>query len=111
MRGTEGRLEARLVTTRVAYKRDLIAALGAWGPEPPEGTITGTAGTPGSWSGADGDPDSCAQVQATVPTPTASPATAWTEGQYVPTDDAVGVHWDGSAWQCGPVPGEGMLWL
>src|SRR6516225_8129870 len=32
---------------------------------------------------------------------TASPATAWTTGQYVITADHIGAHWTGSAWAAG----------
>lgn len=57
-----------------------------------------TAGIPGSWtpagSTAPADLAACASV-------TASPATAWTTGQYVVTGDNAHVHWGGSAWATG----------
>jgi hypothetical protein len=35
---------------------------------------------------------------------TASPATAWSTGQYVITADHLGAHWSGSAWVAGVAP-------
>jgi hypothetical protein len=63
-----------------------------------------TAGTPGTWtpSGAD-PPATVADLIAGVPnTVTASPASAWTTGQYVETADLADAHWSGSAWVAGP---------
>jgi hypothetical protein len=60
-----------------------------------------TAGTPGSFtpSGAS-TPASLAAMTGI----TASPATAWTTGQYVLLGDASHAHWDGSAWVAGDAP-------
>jgi hypothetical protein len=33
---------------------------------------------------------------------TATPATAWTSGQYVTLGDGSKAHWDGTAWVAGP---------
>jgi hypothetical protein len=59
---------------------------------------TATAGFPGFYSPSG----------ATVPANlagltgiTASPATAWTTGQYIITADLIGAHWSGSAWVVG----------
>jgi len=64
-----------------------------------------TAGTPGTWSGSGTVPASVAALQAAIPAIVATPATAWTTGQYVQTLTA-GVpgqaHWSGSAWVTGP---------
>ncbi|MDX3525076.1 hypothetical protein P1P75_01050 [Streptomyces sp. ID05-39B] len=57
-----------------------------------------TAGTPGSFtpsgSVAPGDITDLTTV-------TASPATAWTTGQYVVLGDATEAHWDGDSWESG----------
>jgi hypothetical protein len=57
-----------------------------------------TAGTPGVFtpSGAT-TPANLAALTGI----TASPATAWTTGQYVVTADLLGAHWTGSAWAAG----------
>jgi hypothetical protein len=62
-------------------------------------TATGaTAGAPGFYtpSGA-GVPANLAALTGV----TASPATAWTVGQYVITADLLANHWSGSAWVAG----------
>jgi hypothetical protein len=66
---------------------------------------TFTAGTPGSFAPAGStEPSTLAELTG-GPAVTASPATAWTVGQYVqlPTTSAAGdrVHWTGSAWVTG----------
>jgi len=60
-----------------------------------------TAGTPGSWtpSGAQA-PANLAACTGVV----ASPASAWTTGQYAVTGDTQHVHWSGSAWASGDAP-------
>jgi hypothetical protein len=35
---------------------------------------------------------------------TASPATAWTTGQYVVLGDATHAYWSGAAWTAGQAP-------
>lgn len=66
-----------------------------------------TAGIPGSWNGT--APASVADLQGGIPNVvTASPATAWTAGQYVQTltADAAGrATWSGSGWVGGVAPG------
>lgn len=56
-----------------------------------------TAGIPGSFNGA--YPDTLAELQASDIT--ASPATAWTTGQYVELGDASQANWNGTAWVAG----------
>lgn len=79
-----------------------IIVLGAEGT-PASGA---TAGTPGSWTPAGSDPPaSPADLIANDPVVvTASPATAWTTGQYVQTQTSgTGgrAHWSGTAWVAG----------
>jgi hypothetical protein len=68
-----------------------------------------TAGTPGAFTPANSDPpDSPAKLIAAQPNAvTASPATAWTSGQYVQTGTsgtAGRAHWNGTAWVAGAKP-------
>lgn len=80
--------------------------------QPPDDTIgcvpitpsTGaTAGTPGTWTPPlSGPPATLAALQVAAPPITASPATAWTTGQYVIVGDGTHVHWSGTAWATGP---------
>lgn len=72
---------------------------------PPAGTgSTGaTAGTPGTWTPSGSNPPANA-AGATSGGVTASPATAWTTGQFVQgsTAGTAGeMHWTGSAWAAG----------
>lgn len=75
----------------------------------PEFAATATAGIPGTWGPADTVvPTTVAALIAGSPKPvTASPATAWTTGQYVQTQTA-GVpgraSWNGTAWVAGAAP-------
>jgi hypothetical protein len=68
-----------------------------------------TAGTPGTWTpaGSTPPPTVAALIAGSPVTVTASPATAWTTGQYVQTGTA-GVpgqaSWNGTAWVSGPRP-------
>lgn len=80
-----------------------------WGGNGPPATGA-TAGIPGTWTPAGSKPPaSVAALQAGTPnTVTASPATAWTAGQYVQTrtTGAAGrATWTGSAWVGGVAPG------
>jgi len=74
----------------------------------PSGPATGaTAGTPGTWTPAGSEPPaSVADLTAGIPNAvTASPATAWTTGQYVQTGTAGTpgqAHWSGTAWVAAP---------
>jgi hypothetical protein len=60
-----------------------------------------TAGTPGTWTPAGAEaPDEFT----TMDTVTASPATAWTTGEYVVLGDGTFANWAGAAWQSGVAP-------
>lgn len=66
-----------------------------------------TAGVPGAWTpGGSTPPTTVANLIAGTPNAiTASPATAWTAGQYVQTGTAGlpgQAHWDGAAWVAAP---------
>jgi hypothetical protein len=57
-----------------------------------------TAGIPGTWTPAGADtPNAFTSMDAI----TASPATAWTTGQYVVLGDGSLAHWGGAAWTSG----------
>ena len=62
------------------------------------GSTEGTAGAPGSFDHA--APANFAALAGI----TASPDTAWTEGQYVALGDASHAYWDGGAWVVGDAP-------
>lgn len=67
----------------------------------PDGAVAATgatAGTPGSYTPTGATVPANLAALATV---TASPATAWTTGQYVQTADTQHNHWSGSAWAAG----------
>lgn len=73
------------------------------GPErdntPPAVDATGaTAGTPGTFTPAGATPPANLAAMSGI---TATPATAWTTGQYVALGDVSHAHWDGSAWTAG----------
>jgi hypothetical protein len=77
--------------------------------EPPAAAVAATgatAGIPGTWTPAGSTPPANA-AGATSSGVVASPATAWTVGQYVQGSTA-GVpgqmHWSGAAWVAGPKP-------
>lgn len=57
-----------------------------------------TAGIPGTWDGV--RPADLAELQASAIT--ASPATAWTTGQFVYVGDGSKAHWDSTDWVAGP---------
>lgn len=57
-----------------------------------------TAGTPGTWTPAGSEG---AASLAKLSGITASPATAWTVGQYVLLGDGTFAHWVGAAWAGG----------
>jgi hypothetical protein len=60
---------------------------------------TATAGTPGTWNGI--RPFTLAELQGGGIT--ATPATAWTTGQFVYLGDGSKAHWTATAWAAGPV--------
>lgn len=76
-----------------------FAGAGDWST-PGAVTATGaTAGTPGTFTPSGSvAPANLAAMTGVV----ASPATAWTTGQYVATGDAAHVHWSSTAWAAGP---------
>jgi len=57
-----------------------------------------TAGTPGTLTPANSYPP---QTLADADTVTATPATAWTAGQYINLGDGSTAHWDGTNWVAG----------
>jgi len=70
---------------------------GGWSNNGPA-TTGATAGTPGTFTPAGSDsPDKFAELTGV----TATPATAWTTGQYVVLGDATQAHWTGTAWAAG----------
>ena len=74
------------------------------------GATGATAGIPGTWTPAGAPPPATvAALQGGTPNPvTASPATAWTAGQYVQTATAGApgrATWTGSGWVGGVAPG------
>lgn len=65
-------------------------------------TATGaTAGTPGAFTPSGAVTPLAIDDLADV---TASPATAWTEGQYVVLGDSSSAYWDGDSWAVGAAP-------
>lgn len=68
-------------------------------PDQPDATGA-TAGTPGTFTPAGGvRPVDLAALQASAVV--ATPATAWTAGQYVILGDGSFAHWDGDSWESG----------
>jgi hypothetical protein len=57
-----------------------------------------SAGTPGAWTPANADTPNRFQSMDAI---TATPATAWTTGQYIVLGDGSLAHWAGSAWASG----------
>jgi len=67
-------------------------------PVEPPPTTGATAGAPGTWTPAGAvAPAAFADLGAI----TATPATAWTTGDYVVLGDASEAYWDGAAWAVG----------
>lgn len=79
-----------------------------WEAEPaPIPAVGAVAGIPGTWTPAgSAAPSSVANLIAGVPNAvTATPATAWTVGQYVQTGTAGAAgqaHWNGTTWVTAP---------
>jgi hypothetical protein len=70
---------------------------GGWSNNGPA-TTGATAGIPGTFTPAGADsPDKLAELTGV----TATPATAWTTGQYVLLGDGSKAHWSGTAWVIG----------
>ena len=70
----------------------------AWSNIVPTGA---TAGTPGNWTPTGANPP---DIFAKMTGLTASPATAWTTGQYVVLDDGSHAYWNGTTWIAGNAP-------
>jgi hypothetical protein len=99
--------EVTAATTMYAPNQQCVRADGS-GPAAVYATGA-TAGIPGAWTPAGSiAPRTQADAMAGKPTTiTASPATAWTTGQYVQTQTAGApgrVCWTGSAWVGGAAP-------
>jgi hypothetical protein len=98
-----------LTPAGAAEIRDLPGVKALWNTEGWTETVTSTgatAGTPGSWTPAGSQPPPDA-AGATTKGITASPATAWTTGQYVQGSTAGTpgqMHWSGTAWVAGAAP-------
>lgn len=72
-------------------------------PAGPAAATGATAGAPGVFTPAGSDgPDNLAALQASGVV--ASPATAWTTGQYIELDDGTHAYWDGDSWEAGEAP-------
>ena len=107
--GGEARMALTADVTFPATGKPLVCFGNASGSESVGGfPATGaTAGTPGSWTPTGATPPATvADLIAGVPeTVVASPATAWTTGQFVQTGTAGApgqAHWSGSAWVAAP---------
>jgi hypothetical protein len=76
-----------------------------WTASGPWTKSTGAVAATGANAGAPGQftPAGCTRPAnlAGLGAVTASPATAWSAGQYVVTADQLGAHWSGSAWVAG----------
>jgi hypothetical protein len=97
------KIELSVCASGQASALDLTECLTVGTQNPPIVFSTGaTAGAPGTWTPADSEPPaSAANLAAGVPNAvTASPATAWTSGQYVMTNSGR-AHWNGTAWVTG----------
>jgi hypothetical protein len=93
MTGTRGDRHMTAVTLAVA---------GVYSVNTTSNIATGaTAGSPGTWT--PGGSVAPANLAATTGV-TASPATAWTTGQYVVLGDTSHCHWNGTAWTSGDAP-------
>lgn len=71
-------------------------------------SLTPLAAAPNATGAAAGAPGSFTPIGSSTPnnralltTVTASPATAWTAGQYVRLGDGSEAHWDGDSWETG----------
>jgi hypothetical protein len=76
-----------------------FVSIEGWTPEPPPPAATGaTAGTPGTWTPAGATAPANLAATSGV---TASPATAWTTGQYMVLGDLTHASWNGTGWVAG----------
>lgn len=97
-------------TTWSQPNRECVGVAPMWSQDNvPDVPATGaTAGAPGSWTPAGSVPPANVAGMGSI---TASPATAWTVGQYMQTATAGTsgqCYWNGTAWTAGkaPVAGE-----
>lgn len=89
---------AGTAVTQAGRPREYANPNGAgWVTTPPVPATGATAGTPGTFTPAGGHVKNLAGLTGV----TASPATAWTTGQYVVLDDLTNAHWSGTAWVAG----------
>jgi hypothetical protein len=103
-----GQIQCRLgdwggeVNTRLTTDLELpIVGTVSW-TDPPAATGA-TAGIPGWWTPTGANPPAdLAALQASAVV--ASPATAWTVGQYVILVNRTKAYWDGAAWKAGTAP-------
>jgi hypothetical protein len=70
---------------------------------PPIPATGATAGTPGTWTPAGATPPKTV-AELVGGAVVANPATAWTAGQYVATQDDGRAYWDAAAWVAGTAP-------
>jgi hypothetical protein len=64
-----------------------------------------TSGVPGTWTPVDSyPPKNFTDLTDGDPVIVATPATAWTTGQYVTLEDASHAYWNGTAWVAGEAP-------
>jgi len=78
------------------------------GGETGEDATGATAGAPGSFTPSGATPSA---DLAGLSACTASPTTAWTEGQYVVLGDASEAYWDGTTWVAGRAPAPGLEFM
>jgi hypothetical protein len=88
------------ITSREVPPVPVDMTQGGWSNNGPAATGA-TAGTPGTFTPAGCDsPDKLAELAGV----TASPATAWTTGQYVLLGDGTFAYWSGTGWVAGKKP-------
>lgn len=90
---TEELAAGALITSKFAWP-----CQGQINVAPPIAATGATAGTPGTFTPAGAAPPANLAAMTGL---TASPATAWTTGQYVVLADASWAHWSATAWVAG----------
>jgi hypothetical protein len=81
----------------------IVLGAGTGGSTPPPAATGAVAGTPGAFTPAGSvPPTNLAALQSG--SIVASPATAWTTGQYVDLGDSSDAYWDGDTWETGTAP-------
>lgn len=100
--GTKQHLDMHVTTIAPPEPSCGCAALPAAPVVPPE-AAGATAGTPGTFTPAGSQrPSDFAELVSDAVV--ATPATAWTVGQYVVLGDGSHAYWDAAAWQVGEAP-------